>query len=79
MKPPLSCLGLRTFMATARLIPEEEQGKGIDWDRIIRKKRKLPVEKEMRGSTSRPSPQSPKGILGSPPPRPKEGARHGPL
>jgi hypothetical protein len=23
----------------------------------------------MRGSTSRPSPQSPKGILGSPPPR----------
>jgi hypothetical protein len=24
---------------------------------------------ELRGSTSRPSPQSPKGILGSPPPR----------
>jgi hypothetical protein len=26
-------------------------------------------ESEVRGSTSRPSPQSPKGILGSPPPR----------
>jgi hypothetical protein len=27
------------------------------------------LAREVRGSTSRPSPQSPKGILGSPPPR----------
>ena len=42
---------------------------GLFWEQPLARLKELQATAEVRGSANRPSPQSPKGILGSPPPR----------
>jgi len=42
---------------------------GVIGSQPLERLKGLQVSAEVRGSANRPSPQSPKGILGSPPPR----------